>query len=83
VLDGGEIWRPTIHHNVQVVDPIGAGDAYAAGYLWATLSGRVPQDAVNVAATVAALKCSMWGDVALVSPRDVQDALTGGPDVRR
>jgi 2-dehydro-3-deoxygluconokinase len=83
VFDGGRIWHPTIRHTVQMVDPIGAGDAYVAGYLWATLGGRAPQDAVNVAATVAALKCSTWGDVALVSPRDVEDALVGGPDVRR
>jgi len=83
VLDGGRVWRPTIRHTVQMVDPIGAGDAYVAGYLWATLRGRMPQEAVNVAATVAALKCSTWGDVALVSPRDVEDALVGGPDIRR
>ena len=83
VLDGGRVWRPTVRHPVQVVDPIGAGDAYVAGYLWATLGGRAPQEAVNVAATVAALKCSTWGDVALISPRDVEDALAGGPDVRR
>ena len=83
VLDGGRLWRPTINHTVQVVDPIGAGDAYVAGFIWATLKGRSTQEAVNVAATVAALKCSNWGDIALVTPRDVQDALAGGPDVRR
>jgi 2-dehydro-3-deoxygluconokinase len=83
VLDGGQVWRPTVRYPVEVVDPIGAGDAYVAGYLWATLSGRAPQEAVNVAATVASLKCSIWGDVALISPRDVEDALGGGPDVRR
>jgi len=32
---------------------------------------------------VAAIKCSMWGDIALVSPQDVADLLAGGPDVRR
>lgn len=83
VLDGDRVWRPTVRHTVQMVDPIGAGDAYVGGYLWATLGGRAPQEAVNIAATVAALKCSTWGDVALISPRDVEDALAGGPDVRR
>jgi 2-dehydro-3-deoxygluconokinase len=83
VLDGGCFWRPTIRHVVEMVDPIGAGDAYAAGFLWATLSGRPPQDAVNAAATVAALKCSMWGDFALINPSDVEDALGGGADIRR
>ena len=83
VLDSGRFWRPTVRHAVQMIDPIGAGDAYAAGFLWASLNGRHPQDAVNIAATVAALKCSMWGDVALINPKDVEDALGGGADVRR
>ena len=83
VLDDGRIWRPTVRHAVHMVDPIGAGDAYAAGYIWATLGGRSPQDAVNIAATVAALKCSTWGDVALISRSDVEYALAGGADVRR
>jgi 2-dehydro-3-deoxygluconokinase len=68
---------------VQVVDPIGAGDAYVAGFLWATLTGRDVQAAVDAATAVAALKCSTWGDIALVSPQDVDDVLAGGPDVRR
>lgn len=83
VLEGGRLWRPTRRHAVQLVDPVGAGDAFVAGFLWATLRGRTPQEAVDAAATVAALKCSTWGDVALVSPQDVEDVLTGGPDVRR
>ena len=83
VLEGGRIWHPSRRHTVQVVDPIGAGDAYVAGFLWATLQGRPVQDVVDTAAAVAALKCSTWGDIALVSPRDVEDVLAGGPDVRR
>lgn len=83
VLDGGRVWRPTRRHAVQVVDPIGAGDAYVAGFLWATLQGRPLQSVVDTGAAVAALKCSTWGDIALVSARDVEDVLAGGPDVRR
>lgn len=83
VFHRGEMWQPRVQHLVKVVDPIGAGDAYVAGYLWASLRGRATQDAVDIAATVAALKCSTWGDVALVRERDVLDALAGGPDVRR
>ena len=83
VLDGGRILRPRLRPAVQMVDPIGAGDAYAAGFLWATLSGRDPQEAVDAGTVVAALKCSTWGDIALVSAQDVADVLAGGPDVRR
>ena len=83
VLDGGRLVRPSRRPAVQMVDPIGAGDAYAAGFLWATLSGRGLQEAVDAGTAVAALKCSTWGDIALVSPQDVADVLAGGPDVRR
>jgi 2-dehydro-3-deoxygluconokinase len=83
VLDKGRIWRPSIRHSVQIIDPIGAGDAYAAGYLWASLTGRGPQEAINIATTVATFKCSTWGDIALITAREVEDALAGGPDIRR
>src|SRR2546422_3934949 len=83
VLEGGRVFRPRRRPTVQVVDPIGAGDAYAAGFLWAVLRGRDLQDAVDAGTAVAALKCSTWGDIALVSAQDVADVLAGGPDVRR
>ena len=49
------------------------GDSISAGYGisstagWTTLLQKRPlQDAVDIAATVAALKCSLWGDIALI-----------------
>ena len=83
VLHEGKFWRPTIKPDVEVVDPIGAGDAWVAGYLWATLKGQTIQDAVDAGAIVAALKCSTWGDIALISESDINDVRSGGPDVRR
>jgi hypothetical protein len=38
---------------------------------------------VEAGGAVAALKCSTWGDIALVSARDVDDVLADGPDIRR
>jgi 2-dehydro-3-deoxygluconokinase len=83
VLHEGKLWRPGVRPRVDMVDPIGAGDAWVAGYLWATLQGREVQDAVDAGAIVAALKCATWGDIALITERDVHDARLGGPDVRR
>jgi 2-dehydro-3-deoxygluconokinase len=83
VLDEGRVLRPRYRPEVQVVDPIGAGDAYVGGFLWATLSGRDAQDSIDAGQAVAKLKCSMWGDIALVTARDVQELLAGGPAVRR
>ena len=83
VLAGGRFYRPRRRFNVQLVDPLGAGDAYVAGFLWAVLGKRELQEAVEIGNAVAALKCSIWGDVALVTPRDVEEVLADGPDVRR
>jgi 2-dehydro-3-deoxygluconokinase len=74
---------PTHRPSVEVVDPIGAGDAWVAGFLWATLGGRPLDAAIDAGSAVAALKCSIWGDIALVNVRDVEEVLAGGPDVRR
>jgi 2-dehydro-3-deoxygluconokinase len=82
-LGGGHLVRPSRRPSVQVVDPIGAGDAYVAGFLWAALRGCELGETVDTATAVAALKCSMWGDIALISPRDVEEVLAGGPRVRR
>lgn len=79
----GQLYEPRVRRTVTMVDPIGAGDAYVAGFLWATLKGGSPQTAVDAGTAVAALKCSMWGDIALVAAADVEDLLGGGPDVRR
>jgi 2-dehydro-3-deoxygluconokinase len=82
-LDGGTLIRPSRRIRAQVVDPIGAGDAFVGGFLWAVLRGRSREEAVDAGSAVAALKCSMWGDIARVNVADVEDALAGGPDVRR
>ncbi|MGH7334000.1 MAG: sugar kinase, partial [Candidatus Rokuibacteriota bacterium] len=82
-LAEGRLYEPRGRRAVTMVDPIGAGDAYVAGFLWAILTGSSPQTAVDAGTAVAALKCSMWGDIAQIAPADVEDLLDGGPDVRR
>jgi 2-dehydro-3-deoxygluconokinase len=80
---GGDLYEPKTRRMVSMVDPIGAGDAWVAGFLWATLKGCSTQEAVDAGTAVAALKCSTWGDIALIDTGDVEDLLGGGPDVRR
>jgi 2-dehydro-3-deoxygluconokinase len=46
----------------RVVDPIGAGDAFAAGYLSGHLDGLSPQDALLRAHGAAAMVCVTHGD---------------------
>jgi 2-dehydro-3-deoxygluconokinase len=83
VLDAGQVLRPPRRYEVQVVDPIGAGDAYVAVFLWEVLRNGPVLEAIDIGQAVAALKCSTWGDIALISARDVEEVRAGGPSVRR
>jgi len=46
----------------QEVDPVGAGDAFAAGYLAATLWGLPLEERLKVANAMGAWAVSTWGD---------------------
>lgn len=64
-------------YRVDAVDRIGAGDAFAAGFLHGFLTEGVEQGLVCGAA-VAALKHTYYGDTAWVSEEDVQSLIAGG-----
>ncbi|HET8529544.1 MAG TPA: sugar kinase [Methylomirabilota bacterium] len=84
VLTAGGIYRPSRRYMVSVVDRVGAGDAFAAGFLWATLLGRDAQQAVDAATALAALKCTIWGDVPIVSRAELEELLaTDSTEIRR
>lgn len=84
VLAGQAILRPSRLYSVSPVDRVGAGDAYAGGFLWATLSGRTPQQAVDAATALAALKCTIWGDVPLVTRAELEELLASDSnEIRR
>jgi 2-dehydro-3-deoxygluconokinase len=84
VLTDQGVHRPSKRYTVAVVDRVGAGDAYAAGFLWATLSGRGPQAAIDAATALAALKCTVWGDVPVVSRAELEELLaTDSTEIRR
>lgn len=84
VLAGGAIVRPSRLYSVSPVDRVGAGDAYAAGYLWAMLNGRATQQAADAATALAALKCTIWGDVPLVTRAELDELLASdSTEIRR
>lgn len=47
---------------VLAIDPVGAGDAFAAGYLADRLIGRAPADALRTAVTTGAFAVTQHGD---------------------
>ncbi len=63
----------------RVVDPVGAGDAFTAGYVALTLEGASPELALRAANACGALAVSTVGDLAGLPDRGTLDALLAGP----
>ena len=59
---GNEFYTPPFNVH-KVVDPVGAGDGFIAGFLYARTVGWSLQDAVRLAVTVGALAVTVPGDV--------------------
>lgn len=65
------------HYDVRLVDRIGGGDSFAAGLIYALVSGRTPDRALRFAVAASALKQTIPGDFNRVSVDEV-DRLAGG-----
>lgn len=79
----GVLWTPDAFHVARsyriapIVDRVGAGDAFAAGLIYALLDGRPAAAALEYAVAASCLKHSIRGDINTVSVAEV-DALAGG-----
>jgi 2-dehydro-3-deoxygluconokinase len=73
-VDGAFLRRPATP--VRVVDPVGAGDAFVAGWLAATLGGATTAEALDRAADAGALACTVESDWRRPDPAALHDPTT-------
>jgi 2-dehydro-3-deoxygluconokinase len=76
VAADGKIHRAP-RYEVEVVDRIGAGDAFSAGLIVSRLENQGWDDAVRFATAMSALKHSIPGDFCLVTRSEVDQLLRG------
>jgi len=69
---------PRVPH-VTVVDPVGAGDAFAGGFLCGYLEGGV-QRGLEIGSATGALHCTIPGDFAYVTRAEVEELLASEDD---
>ncbi len=67
-------------HRVDVVAPVGAGDAFAAGFLSATLRGLPVRDRIRHGHLMAAAALTVPGDLAAPPSRSHADRLAALDD---
>jgi len=66
-------------YSVTPVDQIGTGDAFDVGLLSALMDGKPLAEAMRYGTAVAALKLTIPGDFALVTPAEVEHLLSESP----
>ena len=64
-------------YEIDIVDRVGSGDAFAAGFVHAQAAGQAPKQVIDFAVAAGCLKHSIPGDYNRVSLREVE-ALMGG-----
>jgi 2-dehydro-3-deoxygluconokinase len=72
-----EVLRSPMFELSPIIDRIGGGDAFMAGFIFARLAKHDDQNSINFATASSALKHTIEGDVLSVSIEEVQALLTG------
>jgi len=76
VADGSVYKQPTFE--ATSAHPVGTGDSFVGGFLSQYVEGAGVADALEYAAATAALKRSIPGDIAVVTPSEVRAVIDGG-----
>jgi 2-dehydro-3-deoxygluconokinase len=64
-------------YHLHIVDRVGGGDSFGGGLIYALLSGKTTQEAVEFAVAASALKHSVEGDFNRVSVSEVEKLAKG------
>jgi 2-dehydro-3-deoxygluconokinase len=83
LASSGGVRRRVPAVRVTVVDTVGAGDAFVAGYLAELLLGRADDERLATAVRCGALACASSGDWEGLPTRDDLSLLDGGESVKR
>jgi 2-dehydro-3-deoxygluconokinase len=81
LIDGATLDAP--HFSVAELDPVGAGDAFTAGYLAEWVAGASPEQRLETAAKCGAFSVTVEGDWEGLPTRDDLQLLTSAGDVLR
>ena len=77
MLYDGENYCFSKKYNLHIIDRIGGGDSFGGGLIYALLSGKSSQEAIEFAVAASALKHSIGGDYNHVTVAEVEK-LAGG-----
>ncbi len=77
LYDGNDMYLSRRYDIKPIVDRVGGGDSFAAGLIYALVTGREPRQAIDFAAAASCLKHSVPGDFNMVSLDEVELLVKG------
>ena len=75
-INGAAVQAPTAE--LRVLDRVGGGDGFAAGFIYGLLSGKQPQEAINLGWAHGALLTTFPGDTTMATLDQVVQFASGG-----
>ncbi|WP_420156058.1 PfkB family carbohydrate kinase [Siphonobacter sp.] len=75
--NGEDLVQTLTHEMVPMVDRIGGGDAFLAGFIYGQIQGFSDQKSIDFATAASALKHSIEGDFNLASVAEIETVMSG------
>lgn len=75
---GGTLYEATFRPDLEILDRVGGGDAFAAGLIYGLLTGQGPGRALEYGAAHGALVMTTPGDTSMAKRDEVEQAMRGG-----
>lgn len=80
---GDKVFKANDLTNIEVLDRVGSGDAFAAGLIYGLLDGRDWQFSINCALANAALTLTTLGDGSAATVSEIEKLMRGSLDLSR
>ena len=71
----GHVYRSQVRENLEILDRVGGGDAFASGVAYAFLNGLGPQAAADYGAAHGALAMTTPGDASMANLAEIEAAI--------
>lgn len=73
----GEDYYLSKQYDINIIDRVGSGDTFAAGYIYAQTMGYDGQSSIEFAVAASCLNHSLQGDYNIISASEVHDLMGG------
>src|SRR5687768_5918093 len=75
---GGTFYDGPMFENLEIEDRVGGGDGFASGFTYGFLTGKAPQECVNLGVAHGALLMSTMGDTSQITLEELTHIAGGG-----